>query len=194
MAITTTTLSAAIDAVATQFAVAATTGITAGNSATGSGITVLYCDSEYMYVVGVGSLTTGPVSVLRGQGGTQATAHGASAPVLIGLPSDFSGFTPAQGVVVQRNDNYAAISAPVTAATTITASGAIFHIVGTTAAATITRPTGMIEGRITVIADGVWTWTTAGNIAVAGTVTTAGSAVSFVYDVATSKWYPSRLA
>jgi hypothetical protein len=57
---------------------------------------------------------------------------------------------------------------------------------------------GFVEGTITIVADGVWTWTTGGAspwaFGVAGTVTTAGSAVDFTYDATKSLWYPSRLA
>jgi hypothetical protein len=82
----------------------------------------------------------------------------------------------------------------VASATTIAPSGALFHVTGTTAIATISLPATYQGGPITIIFDGVDTWTAAGNIAVAGTNTTAGSAVTFTYSFATSKWYPSRLA
>lgn len=192
MAITATTLSGAVAASDKTIGVASATGISAPVSTTGSGFTYLYVESELMFVTGVVGTQ---VSVLRGQGGTVAVAHSASAPVLIGLPSDFAGFTPAmKAVVTQLPNNFAGVSAPVASATTITASGPLFHVTGTTATATINPPAGFVEGSITVIADAIWTWTNAGNIQVAGTVTTAGSSVTFTYDSATGKWYPSRLA
>lgn len=85
-------------------------------------------------------------------------------------------------------------TAAVASATTILPTGPLFHVTGTTATATFTIPVGFEGGCFTVIADGVWTWTNAGNIQVAGTVTTAGSTVTFCQDVVTAKFYPSRLA
>ena len=58
----------------------------------------------------------------------------------------------------------------------------------------INLPPNFVEGSVTIIADGVWTWTAAGNISAAGTVTTAGTSVVFNYDAATGKWSPSRVA
>jgi hypothetical protein len=69
---------------------------------------------------------------------------------------------------------------------------------GSTALATITPPTGITDGAvITIVFTGTaggLTWTSGGNISVAGTSTTAQSAVDFVWSVANSKWYPTRLA
>lgn len=192
MAITATTLSGAVTASQNTVPLTAVTGVSAPVDSTGSGLTYLYIGNELMKVVGLTGLQ---VSVLRGQGGSPALAHGASEPVLIGGPSDFPKFVPAQAAEVPlKPSRYDGVSAPVASATSITPSGAIFHVTGTTATTTITLPTNFVEGKITVIADGIWTWSTGGNIAVAGTVTTAGSSVDFTYDAATSTWYPSRLA
>jgi hypothetical protein len=193
VAINSTTLSAAITATQTQFAVASTTNILAPVFTTGAGYTFMLIDLELMFVTGVP--IAGTVQVIRGFGGSVASAHGITAPVIVGLPSDFPQYAPAITAFVSAEPNrFRGIFAPVASATTITASGPLFHVTGTTATATINLPANFVEGAITVIADGVWTWTAAGNIAVAGTVTTAGSTVTFIYDAATSKWYPSRLA
>jgi hypothetical protein len=88
-------------------------------------------------------------------------------------------------------------TAAVATAATIVPSGPLFHTTGTVAVVTITPPTGFSDGQITIIFDGSstgLTWTAAGNIAVAGTATTALSSVTFTWDKNTSKWYPSRLA
>jgi hypothetical protein len=45
-------------------------------------------------------------------------------------------------------------------------------------------------GSITLIPTGAFTWTTAGNIAVAGTAV-VNRALTMVYDSGTAKWYPS---
>jgi hypothetical protein len=191
MAITSTTLSGAVAALDTNIGLTSATGVTVAAPTTGVGLIYLYMEGEMM----IPTLVNGTlVSVIRGQMGTKQIAHASAVPVLIGGPADFPNFVPSQNVTVGESSNFAAVSAPVASATTIIASGKRFHVTGTTATATITPPAGFVEGEITVIADGVWTWTAAGNILVAGTVTTAGGSVTFIYDAKTSKWYPSRLA
>lgn len=87
------------------------------------------------------------------------------------------------------------IGPAIASAGTIAPTFSIFHVTGTTPLVTLTTPTGISSGaRMTVIFDGIDTWTAAGNIAVLGTNTTAASFVDFVWDAATSKWYPSRVA
>lgn len=78
----------------------------------------------------------------------------------------------------------------VASATTITPSARLFHITGTTAIATINVPYSEFNGSITIIPDDTFTWTTAGNIALAGTAV-VGKALIMTYDSTTSKWYPS---
>lgn len=69
----------------------------------------------------------------------------------------------------------------------------IHHIVGTPAIVNITVPDPRFTGIVIFIGDGIFTWTAAGNIAVAGTTTAALGCVIFTYDPNTSKWYPSRV-
>jgi hypothetical protein len=68
----------------------------------------------------------------------------------------------------------------------------ITFISGTTAVVTITAaaPISAGGGTITLIPTGAFTWTTAGNIAVAGTAVVS-RALTMTYDVTTTKWYPS---
>ena len=66
MSINNTTLTAAITQSQTSFAVISTTGIVTPNFQTGTGITMLLVDEEYMLVVGVNT-TTLVVSVVRGE-------------------------------------------------------------------------------------------------------------------------------
>lgn len=66
-----------------------------------------------------------------------------------------------------------------------------FHITGALAITGFTNPTGIQDGaRLTVIPDGAFTWTTATNIAVAGTAVVS-RLLDFQWDATTSKWYPS---
>src|SRR5215472_1914063 len=158
MAIATTTLSAAIGATDTQFGLASTTGITAGVSTTGAGLTYLYVEAEMMLVTSVP--VSGVVTVSRGQLGTVATTHAASVPVVAGAPTDFPQFTPQiKGFQTEEQLRYLGVSAPVAAAATLVPSGAIFHVTGTTATGTISLPSNFVEGQFTVIADAIWTWT-----------------------------------
>lgn len=76
----------------------------------------------------------------------------------------------------------------VASATTITPTGQIFHVTGTTAIATINLPFTGFTGSITIIPDGIFTTTTAGNIALASTAA-VNKALIMTYDG--TKWYPS---
>lgn len=196
MAITATTLSGAVSATDTNLAVASATGITAPVTTTGSGFTYLLVDQEMLFVESVSGTQ---VKVLRGQLGTQQVAHLTASTVLAGAPSDFPNFTPAQGASTQSQPSrYEGSGAIVATAATITPSGSFFHTTGTTAVVTINAPSAdFVEGEITIVFDGSsagLTWTAAGNIAVAGTATTAASMVTFRYDPVSAKWHPSRLA
>ncbi len=196
MSLNVTTLSAAIGASDTQIGVASATGITAPVSATGSGTTYLQVDNELMFVTAVAGTF---ISVVRGQLGTQAVSHVSAAPVIAGLPTDFPNFTPLiAGSFAVVQTQFAGVGASLTGATIAPLGGFVHHFTGTTALVTITVPAGLVSGgMITLINDGSstgLTWTATGNINVAGTFTTAGSAVDFIYDPTISKWVPSRLA
>ena len=83
----------------------------------------------------------------------------------------------------------------IASATTIAPTKPITFISGTTAVVTITAPSPISTGggSIVLIPTGVFTWTTAGNIALAGTAVVS-KALTLVYDVTTTKWYPSYTA
>ena len=83
----------------------------------------------------------------------------------------------------------------IASATTIAPTKQITFISGTTAVATITAaaPISAGGGAITLIPTGIFTWTTAGNIALAGTAV-VGKALTMTYDATTTKWYPSYVA
>ena len=80
----------------------------------------------------------------------------------------------------------------IASATTIAPTVAITFISGTTAIATITAPSpiSLGGGTITLIPTGLWTTTTAGNIALASTAVVSKK-LDLTYDVTTAKWYPS---
>jgi hypothetical protein len=206
MALNATTLAAALGLTDTIVTLTSGTGVSAPNYQIGdptkgiaSGVTYLLVEQELMKVSGPalgGGTTIWPV--VRGELGSIQAAHAVSAPIVAGLPTDFSKFTPAiQSAVPQLPLDFQGFSAPLTGAT-ITPTGPYHHFTGTTALVTINLPAGYIEGgEVTLVFDGSasgLTWTAAGNIAVAGTSTTAGSAVTFVFDQGSGKWHPSRLA
>lgn len=87
---------------------------------------------------------------------------------------------------------------PLASAATIAPSRSAHHVTGTTPIVTITPPADYAStgntGNLTLVFDGVCTWTAGGNIQVAGTNTTAGTAVDFVYIHADAKWYPKRIS
>lgn len=73
----------------------------------------------------------------------------------------------------------------------ITPSGPMMHVSGTNAITGITIPVGFTGGQLVIIPDGNFTWTTAGNIALAGTAVT-GRVLVFTYDSNAAKpFYPS---
>jgi hypothetical protein len=87
-------------------------------------------------------------------------------------------------------------TAVASAAGSIVPSGPFFHITGTAAITgfTIASMIGFTGGQFCAVADAIWTWTAAGNIAVAGTTTAAGRQFCFRWDSNTSKWYPDKIA
>jgi len=76
----------------------------------------------------------------------------------------------------------------IASATTIAPTNGLFHVTGTIAIATITIPYASYTGCINIIPDGVFTTTTAGNIALAS-VAVVSKQLQLCYDG--TKWYPS---
>jgi len=64
---------------------------------------------------------------------------------------------------------------------------------GTQAMVNITVPYPSFQGRITLLPTAIFTWTAAGNIALAGSAV-VGKALDFIYNPVTGKWYPSYIA
>jgi hypothetical protein len=81
--------------------------------------------------------------------------------------------------------------AAVASASSITPTGAIFHVTGTTTVNTVVVPAGIQSGgQITIIPDGVFTLGTTGNISVGGT-SVVGKALILTWDATAVKWYLS---
>lgn len=70
---------------------------------------------------------------------------------------------------------------------------AITRVSGTAAITGLTVPFNGFHGKITLIPTGIFTWTTATNIGLAGTAV-VGKALDFTYDPYSAKWYPSYTA
>jgi hypothetical protein len=85
-----------------------------------------------------------------------------------------------------------AVAGTIASATTIAPTAPITFISGTDAIETITAPAPISAtgGQITLIPTGIFTTTTAGNIALA-TTAVVSKALIMTYDQATAKWYPS---
>jgi len=84
-----------------------------------------------------------------------------------------------------------AVSAAVaSAAGLITPSGPLFHVTGALAITGFNVPEGFNGGGFAIIPDGTFTWTTANNIAVAGTAVISRLLI-FTWDPVTGKFYPS---
>lgn len=84
-------------------------------------------------------------------------------------------------------------AAVASAAGLITPSGPLFHVTGTAAITGFNIPVGFSGGKFSIIPDGVFTWTTANNIALAGTAV-VGKELVFTYDSNTALFYPSYTA
>lgn len=89
--------------------------------------------------------------------------------------------------------NATAAAAPtIASAATIAPTVTISFVSGTTAIDTITAPSPISAGggQIVLVPTGLWSTTTAGNIALA-TTAVVNKALMLTYDTTTAKWYPS---
>ncbi len=216
-AIGTTTLSAAITASQTTFAVASATGIT---SQTAQSQVLLLIDRELMQVLTVSGTT---VTVNRGRNGTAAAGHLSGATVYRGFPAAFTSninraepsgsctrgnlaYVPV--IVFPSGNKYdclggqfvltasgvggapgAVLGSAVASASTIAATGTMFHVTGTTAVNTITVPAGWQPGGcLVLIPDGLGGTGTSGNISLA-TTSVVNKALLECWDG--TKWNPS---
>jgi hypothetical protein len=81
----------------------------------------------------------------------------------------------------------------IASAATIAPTFPIQYVSGTAAVVNITVPYVGFSGVIILIPTGIFTWTAAGNIAIAGTAV-VNKALFMVYDPQAAKWIPSYLA
>ena len=160
--------------------------------------------------------TTGTLTAARG--GTGITSLGAGVATFLGTPSSAnlaaavtgetgSGalvfatsptlVTPVLGVasatsLVSGLIANTAVAGTIASAATVAPTAPVTIISGTAAIVTITAPAPIATtgGTITFIPTGAFTWTTAGNIAVAGTAVVS-RALTLTFDATTTKWYPS---
>lgn len=104
-----------------------------------------------------------------------------------GADATFNGGLKLDGLLATN-----AAAATIASASTIAPTKGITIISGTAAVVTITADADVSStgGSITLIPTGAFTWTTAGNIAVAGTAVVS-RALTMTYDSGTTKWYPS---
>lgn len=127
----------------------------------------------------VDAISGGPLAL--GATANSVTVGAAATPTVI------SGTLTENGIIgVKLGTNIAS-------ATTIAPTQMIHHVTGTTAVVNITPPAlfaAGIGGQITLIPDGAWSTTNAGNIAIA-TTAVVSKALIMTYDSGTGKWYPS---
>ena len=95
-------------------------------------------------------------------------------------------------LTVSKLTGTAGAAPTIASAATIAPTKDITFISGTAAVVTITAiaPFTTGGGTITLLPTGAFTWTTAGNIALAGTAVVS-RALTMTYDSGTTKWYPS---
>jgi hypothetical protein len=116
-------------------------------------------------------------TAVTGETGTGALVF-ATSPTLV---------TPTIGLIANT-----AVAGTIASAATVAPTAPVTIISGTAAIVTITAPAPISAtgGTITFIPTGAFTWTTAGNIAVAGTAVVS-RALTLTFDATTTKWYPS---
>lgn len=226
IALTQTTLSAALSANATVLNVASATGIvnptnnfsqklyiidqnqTRGELVTvvnvsGTAITVSRLDeyraahiSGALVVIAPIDASLGPAFHSQDPTGVPPSGAPAYTPFinvvsgnqwLVGIPTQW---VPGFGNLTAPPGPTAAVAS---AAGAVLPTGPLFHITGTSAITGFTLPVGFMGGSFTVIPDAVFTWTAAGNIALAGTAVVS-KALTFTWDSNAVKWFPSYIA
>ena len=144
-------------------------------------------------LTGTVSLTTQITGTLPvANGGTGVTTSTGTGSVVLSASPTFTGTTVSANITHSGLIATTAAAPTIASAATIAPTTSIVFISGTAAVVTITAPTPIASGggRITLIPTGAFTWTTADNIAVAGTAVVS-RALDMIYDVTTTKWYPS---
>ena len=187
---TSPTFSTGFDAGSTFTALQTPTTLTLGSGATSFTLGGTPTTSLTATIFGNATASSVTKTLNIGTGG----ASGSITNILIG--SSVSGATGT--TTLNNNADFKGLmsfggSAPtIASATTIAPTTKVVFISGTTAIATITAPSPISTsgGRITLIPTGLFTTTTAGNIALASTAVVS-KALIMTYDPTTAKWYPS---
>lgn len=168
-----------------------------------SGDMVLFGPARFFYVMDPGGVPSGSSGDVSGVACTQANVQVSPwLNIRTGaqwLCSSVTGtWVPGWNNSAQ-GAGYATASVASVAGTTIP-SGPLFTMTGTNAIVNFGTPVGFNAtasggGCFTAIPTAIWTWTAAGNISTAGTVTAGNSVpVTFCWNALTSKWVPSRIA
>ena len=179
-----------------------TTGVTGTLPAANGGTGITSLGSGVATFLGTPS-SANLAAAVTGETGTGALVF-ATSPTLVtpilGVPTS-GDITNCTGSPTFTNVKYSdllattAAAPTIASATTIAPTKPITFISGTTAVVTITAPSPISAGggSIILIPTGAFTWTAAGNIAISGTAVVS-KALTLVYDVTTTKWYPSYVA
>jgi hypothetical protein len=127
-------------------------------------------------------------SALTDETGTGSAVF-ATSPTLV---TPVLGAATGTSLVLSSFNAVSAAAPTIASATTIAPTTPIAFVSGTTAVVTITAPSPISAGggAVVLIPTGAFTWTTAGNIAVAGTAVVSRT-LTMTYDASTTKWYPS---
>ena len=174
---------------------------TTGNNNTASGLNALYSNTTGNYNTCLGAssgsaVTIGSNNVILGSytgSSSPISAIGSNYVVLSGGDGNIRTYYDSSGNQVTYGVLATSAAAPtIASATTIAPTKAITFISGVTPIVTITPPSpiSLGGGQITLIPTGVFTTTTAGNIALAST-SVVSKALIMTYDATTTKWYPS---
>lgn len=149
-------------------------------AATPSGTALYAVDDQTVSLSSLGG-TRPPAGRLRR---LDATAIGG--PVVLEISESIGAQLAQQSGLVPEN-----LGAAIASAGTIAPTSPIHHVTGTAAIATITPPPAFLSGggTLALIPDGIFTTTTAGNIAIASTAVVSKT-LYLTYDPGTSKWYP----
>lgn len=219
-ALTQTTLSSAISASQTRFAVASVTGISApSGGGQGTYLYVLEPGTEVGEVMVVSAISGTTLTVIRGYMNRPVAHPNGALAVIVptdGLASidprgtcnatswpytpyinvnngDFWVCSTLTGTWVPswNNSNQPGVTAAVASvAGTVTPSGPLFHITGALAITGFTLPVGFVGGGFCVVPDGTFTTTTATNIALASTAV-VNRRLCFQWDSQAVKWTPT---
>jgi hypothetical protein len=168
-----------------------------GNITTGALNTAIGREAGCFQADGTTALTTANNSVYLGRD-TRGTQTDSNSVVIgyqaigIGANSTVIGTSSTTCNRVFGVNSTGQVAPTIASAGTIAPTKQITFISGTTAIDTITAPTGIATtgGQVTLIPTGIFTTTTAGNIALASTAVVS-RALIMTYDATTAKWYPS---